>query len=67
VTTLPAEQLGQIYANLNFDMVGSPNYVRFVYDGDGSATEAPGPSGSCCRTHSPKSRRAPTYRNAMRR
>ena len=22
---------------LNFDMVGSPNFVRFVYDGDGSA------------------------------
>ena len=21
---------------LNFDMVGSPNYVRFVYDGDNS-------------------------------
>ena len=27
-----------ISANLNFDMVGSPNYVRFVYDGDGSDT-----------------------------
>ena len=26
----------KIYANLNFDMIGSPNYVRFVYDGDGS-------------------------------
>jgi len=24
---------------LNFDMVGSPNFVRFVYDGDGSASE----------------------------
>ena len=24
--------------NLNFDMVGSPNFVRFVYDGDGSAS-----------------------------
>ena len=23
-----------IEANLNFDMVGSPNFVRFVYDGD---------------------------------
>ena len=31
------DELGEIYANLNFDMVGSPNYVRFVYDGDGSA------------------------------
>ena len=26
-----------ITLNLNFDMVGSPNFVRFVYDGDGSA------------------------------
>jgi len=31
------EDLSKIYANLNFDMLGSPNYVRFVYDGDGSA------------------------------
>jgi Zn-dependent M28 family amino/carboxypeptidase len=23
---------------LNFDMIGSPNFVRFVYDGDGSAS-----------------------------
>ena len=43
---LPADQLGQIYANLNFDMVGSPNYVRFVYDGDGSDTGTAGPPGS---------------------
>ena len=36
-TTLSARgRLAKIYANLNFDMVGSPNYVRFVYDGDGS-------------------------------
>jgi len=32
--------------NLNFDMVGSPNFVRFVYDGDGSAFGTDGPSGS---------------------
>jgi len=31
------DALGDIYANLNFDMLGSPNYVRFVYDGDNSA------------------------------
>ncbi len=31
---------------LNFDMVGSPNYVRFVYDGDGSDTPQSGPNGS---------------------
>jgi Zn-dependent M28 family amino/carboxypeptidase len=46
VNTLPVDKLGQIYANLNFDMVGSPNYVRFVYDGDGSDTEPAGPAGS---------------------
>jgi Zn-dependent M28 family amino/carboxypeptidase len=27
----------QIELNLNFDMIGSPNFVRFVYDGDNSA------------------------------
>ena len=27
-------QVGKLWANLNFDMLGSPNYVRFVYDGD---------------------------------
>lgn len=43
----------RIFANLNFDMIGSPNYVRFVYDGDGSDTVDPatgepafGPPGS---------------------
>jgi Zn-dependent M28 family amino/carboxypeptidase len=29
--------VSNIYANLNFDMLASPNYVRFVYDGDNSA------------------------------
>ena len=33
-------------ANLNFDMIGSPNGGRFIYDGDGSATGYAGPSGS---------------------
>ena len=41
----PAQQ-ARIYANLNFDMLGSPNYVRFVYDGDGSDTPTAGPPGS---------------------
>jgi Zn-dependent M28 family amino/carboxypeptidase len=27
-------------------MIGSPNFVRFVYDGDGSATPLAGPNGS---------------------
>jgi Zn-dependent M28 family amino/carboxypeptidase len=35
----------EIEANLNFDMVGSPNFVRFVYDGDTSDTPPP-PSGA---------------------
>jgi Zn-dependent M28 family amino/carboxypeptidase len=46
VDSLSDAQLAKIYANLNFDMVGSPNYVRFVYDGDGSDTPAAGPPGS---------------------
>ncbi len=46
VATLPAKELKHIAVNLNFDMVASPNFVRFVYDGDGSATGAKGPSGS---------------------
>ncbi len=46
VNTLPSRKLAKIFANLNFDMVGSPNYVRFVYDGDGSDTDLAGPPGS---------------------
>jgi Zn-dependent M28 family amino/carboxypeptidase len=46
VSTLTPDQVGQLYANLNFDMVASPNYVRFVYDGDGSDTPQAGPPGS---------------------
>ncbi len=46
VANLSEEQLQQIALNLNFDMLGSPNYVRFVYDGDGSATPDAGPAGS---------------------
>jgi Zn-dependent M28 family amino/carboxypeptidase len=46
VDTLPDAELAKIYANLNFDMIASPNYVRFVYDGDGSDTPVAGPPGS---------------------
>ncbi|HEX9999466.1 MAG TPA: M28 family metallopeptidase [Actinoplanes sp.] len=46
VETLPDAELTKIFANLNFDMLGSPNYVRFVYDGDGSDTPLAGPPGS---------------------
>jgi Zn-dependent M28 family amino/carboxypeptidase len=38
-------KIKQIEANLNFDMVGSPNFVRFVYDGDLSDS-APPPGGA---------------------
>ena len=46
VDHLTEAQKAKIYANLNFDMLGSPNYVRFVYDGDGSDTPDAGPPGS---------------------
>jgi Zn-dependent M28 family amino/carboxypeptidase len=39
------DRIDQIEANLNFDMIGSPNFVRFVYDGDLSDS-APPPSGA---------------------
>jgi Zn-dependent M28 family amino/carboxypeptidase len=49
-TAYVAEQVANggiedIEANLNFDMVGSPNFVRFVYDGDLSDSPPP-PSGA---------------------
>lgn len=46
VDNLTKRELKNIALNLNFDMVASPNYVRFVYDGDGSDTELAGPNGS---------------------
>lgn len=36
----------QIAANLNYDMIGSPNGLPLVYDGDGSDGGLPGPPGS---------------------
>jgi Zn-dependent M28 family amino/carboxypeptidase len=46
VSQLSARDVKQHAVNLNFDMVGSPNFVRFVYDGDGSAFGVKGPNGS---------------------
>ena len=51
VAALSEAERKRIAMNLNFDMVGSPNYVRFVYDGDNSAFpvgpgSAAGPPGS---------------------
>jgi Zn-dependent M28 family amino/carboxypeptidase len=47
VSQLDGAQREDIALYLNFDMIGSPNFVRFVYDGDGSEPGAvPGPDGS---------------------
>jgi hypothetical protein len=49
VASLPAAERAKISAMLNFDMIGSPNFVRFVYDGDLSDSEPPAggaPAGS---------------------
>ena len=46
VDSLTQQQKNDVEAYLNFDMVGSPNFVRFVYDGDGSTFGVKGPSGS---------------------
>jgi Zn-dependent M28 family amino/carboxypeptidase len=46
VSQLTKRQLKDHAVNLNFDMVASPNFVRFVYDGDGSAFGSTGPNGS---------------------
>ena len=46
VSQLTKAEIKDHAVNLNFDMVGSPNYVRFVYDGDGSPTGTAGPNGS---------------------
>ncbi len=46
VESLSDAEKAKILLNLNFDMVGSPNFVRFVYDGNGSDTPDPGPDGS---------------------
>ena len=43
---LPEEELDKIALYLNFDMIGSPNFVRFIYDGDGTAFGLEGPKGS---------------------
>ena len=37
VASLSQAEKDQILLNLNFDMIGSPNFVRFIYDGDNSA------------------------------
>jgi aminopeptidase Y len=53
VNSLTPEQREKIALYLNFDMVGSPNHVFFIYDGDNSSPDpenpddaGPGPAGS---------------------
>ncbi len=46
VSQLTPRQIKNTALNLNFDMVGSPNSVNFVYDGDGDALGVSGPNGS---------------------
>jgi len=46
VDNLSPRDIKDIALNLNFDMIGSPNFVRFVYDGNGSDTPLAGPNGS---------------------
>jgi Zn-dependent M28 family amino/carboxypeptidase len=46
VDSLTQAERDSIALYLNFDMVGSPNFVRFVYDGDGSEFGLAGPPGS---------------------
>ena len=41
-----SEDLASIKYYLNFDMVSSPNYVRFIYDGNGDQYGLEGPPGS---------------------
>ena len=48
VNDLSQEELDRITLYLNFDMIGSPNHVFFIYDGDDSDAvgAGPGPAGS---------------------
>jgi Zn-dependent M28 family amino/carboxypeptidase len=46
VANLTAAERDAIALYLTFDMIGSANFVRFIYDGDGSAFELEGPPGS---------------------
>lgn len=46
VTTASEEELSKIALYLNFDMIASPNFGYFIYDGDGDAFGTSGPPGS---------------------
>jgi Zn-dependent M28 family amino/carboxypeptidase len=49
VQSLTAAQGNAIALYLNFDMIGSPNFVRFVYDGDNSTGTGSIPAGCQAR------------------
>jgi len=46
VNNLSVDEIKDIGAYLEFEMLGSPNFVRFVFDGDGSDFPSPAPEGS---------------------
>lgn len=46
VDNLTADEKARIKVYLNFDMIASPNFGYFVYDGDGSDFGLQGPAGS---------------------
>lgn len=46
VDSLTPREQKDISLYLNFDMIASPNFARFIYDGDGGAFGIEGPNGS---------------------
>ncbi|WP_434049546.1 M28 family metallopeptidase [Marinobacter salarius] len=46
VNSLSQEEKDKIKVYLNYDMIGSPNFGNFIYDGDGSDFDLAGPPGS---------------------
>lgn len=46
VAGLKKKELAKIALYLNFDMIGSSNFARLIYDGDGDAFDSEGPKGS---------------------
>ena len=80
VANLTAAEREAIALYLNFDMIGSPNYVRFVYDGSGDVGPAGPPDRPRSRTSStastqpgvwpssrPRSTAGPTMARSSRR
>ncbi|RPA98448.1 Zn-dependent exopeptidase [Choiromyces venosus 120613-1] len=51
IENLPETERAKIALYLNFDMIASPNFGYFLYDGDGSAFNITGPPGSDAIEH----------------